>query len=81
MQVTQEQHDTFAAGLMLILPNPTWHKQQSTINIVDSIVKKAREGHYAQLPGNEQYAFYSPVYFAHLRPVILELWRAAYLAK
>lgn len=83
MQVTQEQHDAFANGLALILPDPTPHAMShGKDNITPGVLAKARAGAYAELgDGREPYAFYSPDYWAHLRPAILELWRACYLAK
>lgn len=81
MQVTQEQHDAFANGLALILP-PTPHKMGYGIDITPGVLANARAGAYADLgDGREPYAFYAHDYWLHLRPAILELWRAIYLAK
>ena len=82
MQVTQEQHEAFANGLALILPNPTKHAMTIHGNITPAVLANARAGAYADLgDGREPYAFYAHEYWLHLRPAILELWRACYLAK
>lgn len=81
MEVTP--HEQFATLLALILPDPTPHVQNPSINITPGVLANARAGAYAGFGHGvgEPYAFYSPDYWAHLRPVILELWRACYLAK
>lgn len=80
MEVTP--HEQFAIGLALILPDPTPHRMSPGINITPEVLANALDGAYARLgDGNEPYVFYSPDYWLHLRPAILELWRACYLAK
>lgn len=80
MEVTP--HEQFATLLALVLPDPMPHALHPNTNITPGVLANARAGAYARLgEGNEPYAFQSSDYWLHLRPVILELWRACYLAK
>jgi len=80
MEVTP--HEQFATLLALVLPDPTPHRMDISENITPGVLDLARRGAYAKLgDGVEPYVFQAPEYWLHLRPAILELWRACYLAK
>jgi hypothetical protein len=80
---TQEQHDLFANMLSLLLPEVVRHTNRSE-NITPLILEGARRGSYANWgdPGRSlPYYFEAPYYCGHLKPLVLEIWRACYLAK
>lgn len=73
--VTQEQHELFAAGLLLILPDIE--------DMTSEIIRLAKTGRYDQSPTGLEDHWPSTIgiLYDHLRPAIQELWRAVYRAK